>query len=340
MSPTSPLSSETGTAGAAAPGAPDQPGSVPGSDAIIVGDNLSRFYGMILGLNNVSFTIRRGITGVVGPNGAGKTTLFRLLLGQIRPSSGTIRVFGESPWNNPSVQARIAYCPEAEAVPGGIGAFDWLISLAMISGWSSAEARQRARTNLDRVRLGSAHWNKRLTALSKGMRQRVKLAQCLLHEPALIVLDEPMNGLDPMGREDMGNVLRELAQDGRSVVISSHIPHDLEVLCASFLLLRWGRIPRSLNESTSAEARARWPEATSFRCAEPDQLARFLFDRGLVRGCDIAADTGMLHVRWRDPERFYAAGNFHELLLESGVKIFEVQSTASLLEKAIDVAES
>jgi ABC-2 type transport system ATP-binding protein len=302
---------------------------------IVVGESLSRFYGMILGLNNVSFVIRPGITGVVGPNGAGKTTLFRLLLGQIKPSSGTLRAFGEDPWCNPSVQARLAYCPETETVPSGIGSFDWLVALGMISGLSAAESKSRARANLDRVKLASAHWRKRLTALSKGMRQRVKLAQCLLHEPDLVILDEPMNGLDPMGREEMARVLRELARDGRSVLISSHILHDLETLCAEFLLLRWGRIPQSLNESASPEARARWPEATSFRCDSPDALARFFFARGLLRGCDIDAERGMLHARWRDPQQFYGQGNFHALLLESGVRIHEVQNTESLLEKAI-----
>jgi ABC-2 type transport system ATP-binding protein len=322
------------------PSAGVSPATTPSAAAIAEGKNLSRFYGMILGLNNVSFAIRPGITGVVGPNGAGKTTLFRLLLGQIQPSSGTLEVFGQRPWNNPAVQARIAYCPESEAVPAGIGAFDWLVALGMISGLSAAESKSRTRAGLDQVKLGSAHWKKRLTTLSKGMRQRVKLAQCLLHEPELVILDEPMNGLDPMGREDMGNVLRDLAHAGRSVVISSHILHDLEALCAEFLLLRWGRIPRSLNEATSADARARWPDATSFRCDAPDRLARFLFDRGLVRGCDIDEPAGLLHVRWKDAGRFYGNGNFHELLLQSGVRIFEVQNTESLLEKAIDAPSS
>jgi ABC-2 type transport system ATP-binding protein len=304
--------------------------------AIIQAENLSRFYGPILGLNNVSFAIRPGITGIVGPNGAGKTTLFRLVLGQIKPCSGTLRVFGESPWSNPRVQARIAYCPEQEALPAAINAVDWLVALGMISGLASCEAKARACANLERVKLASAHWKKRLTALSKGMRQRVKLAQCLLHEPELVILDEPMNGLDPMGREEMGTVLRELAHAGRSVIISSHILHDLESLCAEFVLLRWGRIPRSLNEATSADARARWPEATTFRCESPDALARFLFGRGLLSGCDIDADGGRLHVRWREPQEFYGDGHFHTLLLESGVRIFEVQNTESLLEKAID----
>lgn len=310
------------------------------SRVIAAAENLSRFYGMILGLNNVSFTLRSGITGIVGPNGAGKTTLFRLLLGQIRPSSGSLRVFGEDPWNNPMVQARIAYCPEAETVPSGIGAFDWIVALGMISGLSARESSTRARACLDRVKLGSGHWKKRLTALSKGMRQRVKLAQCLVHEPELVILDEPMNGLDPMGREEFGQVLRDLAAEGRSVLISSHILHDLETLCAEFMLLRWGRIPRSLNEATSAAARARWPESTSFRCSSPEKLARFFFDRNLVHGCDIDSAEGMLHVRWREPELFYGQGNFHELLLASEVTVFEVQSTDSLLEKAIETAPS
>jgi ABC-2 type transport system ATP-binding protein len=305
-------------------------------NAIVEAENLSRFYGVILGLNNVSFTIRPGITGVIGPNGAGKTTLFRLLTGQIKPSSGAIRVFGELPWNNPSVQARLAYCPENEAVPSGLRPLEWLVGLGMISGLSAAEADARSRRALERVKLAPEHWPKRVTAYSKGMRQRVKLAQCLLHDPALVILDEPMNGLDPMGREEMGNVLRDLAREGTSVLISSHILHDLETLCADFLLLRWGRVPRSLNEAASAEARQRWPESTTFRCESPEKLARYLFDQHLVRGCEIAEATGTLQVNWKDPAAFF--GNFNGWLLGSGVAIYEVQNTASVIEKTIDAS--
>ncbi len=307
-------------------------------NAIVEAVSLSRFYGIILGLNNVTFTINPGITGVVGPNGAGKTTLFRLLTGQIKPSSGTLQVFGETPWANPSVQTRLAFCPEGEAVPANLGAVEWLVALGMISGWSAREARERAGVALERTRLPAAHWKRNVSNLSKGMKQRVKLAQCLLHHPRLVILDEPMNGLDPMGREEFAVVLRELAADGASVVISSHILPDLEALCSAFLLLRWGRLPRSSNEAASAEARARWPEATTIRCASPEKLAQFFFDRQLVRGCDVVPETGLLHVRWRDAARFY--GEFQQLLLESGVDIYEVRAAASTLEKAIAPAST
>ena len=306
-------------------------------NAIIQAENLSRFYGLFLGLNNVTFTIQPGITGIVGPNGAGKTTLFRLLTGQIKPDAGTLQIFGATPWNNPLVQAQLAYCPESEAVPPGLRPLEWLIALGMISGHSASAAEERSRSALARVKLAPEHWKKRLTTLSKGMKQRVKLAQCLLHEPRLIILDEPMNGLDPMGREDFSNVLRQLAREGVSILISSHILHDLEALCSDFILLRWGRIARAENEAASPDARKRWPASTTFRCDSPEKLARFFFDKKLVRGFDIAGDDE-LRVQWHEADQFY--GDFNVLLLDSGVQIYEVRNTASFLEKAVGAASS
>ena len=301
-------------------------------NAIVQAENLSRFYGLFLGLNNVTFSIQPGITGVIGPNGAGKTTLFRLLTGQIKPDDGTLAVLGGSPWNNPAIQAQLAYCPESEAVPPCLRPLEWLIALGMISGHATATAEKRGRSALERVKLAPEHWKKRLTAHSKGMKQRVKLAQCLLHDPKLIILDEPMNGLDPMGREDFSNVLRQLAHEGVSIVISSHILHDLEALCSDFILLRWGRIARADHDATTPDARKRWPTSTTFRCDSPEKLARFFFDRKLVRGFEHVSDDE-LRVQWIEAGQFY--GNFNALLLDSGVQIFEVRSTASFLEKAV-----
>ncbi len=319
--------------------------------AIVEAVNLSRFYGVVLGLNNVTFTIRPGITGIVGPNGAGKTTLFRLLTGQIKPSSGELRVFGGSPWHDANVRAQIAYCPEEEAVPPGVRAPDWLVALGMISGLAAKDAKARAAAALQRVNLPAVHWRKPVSALSKGMKQRVKLAQCLLHEPRLIILDEPMNGLDPMGRAEFGNVLRDLAAEGVCVVISSHILQDLEALCREFILLRWGRMPKAGNAAanrsdtaptgadgdTAARVGAlplRWPKETTIRCASPETLAQYLLAHGLLRGCEIDADRTTLVARWHTPADFYT--QFHQHLLASGVAIYEVSAPGSHLEAAIE----
>jgi ABC-2 type transport system ATP-binding protein len=211
-------------------------------NAIIHAQELSRWYGIVMGLNNVSFQIEPGLTGLVGPNGAGKSTLIQIITGQLNPSSGELTVFGQTPWNNPVLLRRIGYCPEGEAVPKELRPMEWLEALGLLSGLSPAEVKGRAEAILDKVKLPREHWGKRLGQYSKGMKQRVKLAQGLLHEPDLLVLDEPMNGLDPMGRQEVAQTLKELASAGVSILISSHILAELEALCNNILVLNWGRI--------------------------------------------------------------------------------------------------
>ena len=167
---------------------------------LIRAQELSRWYGIVMGLNNVTFQIEPGLTGLVGPNGAGKSTLIQIITGQLKPSSGQLTVFGLAPWNNPPLLRRIGYCPEGEAVPKELRPMEWLEGLGLLSGLRPDEVQGRAEAILDKVKLPREHWGKRLGQYSKGMKQRVKLGQALLHEPDLLVLDEPMNGLDPMGR--------------------------------------------------------------------------------------------------------------------------------------------
>ena len=181
---------------------------------VVQAQELSRWYGMVMGLNNVSFEIGAGLTGLVGPNGAGKSTLIQIVTGQLEPSSGLLTVLGEVPWNNPRLLQRIGHCPEGEAVPKDLRPLEWLRGLAWLSGLTGTEAVGRCEVILDKVGLPREHWSKRMGQYSKGMKQRVKLAQGLLHQPELLVLDEPMNGLDPMGRQEVAAILKELAADG------------------------------------------------------------------------------------------------------------------------------
>src|SRR5580765_3633583 len=255
--------------------------------AIIQAHELSRWYGIVMGLNNVSFEIEAGLTGLVGPNGAGKSTLIQIITGQLQPSSGRLTVFGLEPWNNPLLLRRIGYCPEGEAVPKDLRPLDWLKGLAFLSGIPSGMVAVRCEAILDRVKLPREHWNKRMAQFSKGMKQRVKLAQGLLHEPELLVLDEPMNGLDPMGRQEMAGLLKQLAASGVSILISSHILAELESLCKNILILNWGRILASGSQKEIRNDLKNWSEELCILCDDPGKLARHLFEADVLLGFDL-----------------------------------------------------
>ena len=304
------------------------------SQPIIEARELSRWYGIVMGLNNVSFTMDSGLTGLVGPNGAGKTTLIQIITGQLQPSSGDLTVFGERPWNNPRLLARMGYCPEGEAVHTDLTPRDWLRALGMLSGLSAGEARERSEKVLDRVQLPREHWKKSLGQYSKGMRQRVKLAQALMHEPQLLLLDEPMNGLDPMGRQELAHILKDLAASGVSLVISSHILAELEALCSHILIFNWGRILASGKQQEIRADYKEWTERLSIRCDHPERLARHLFDSGFLLGFDLDAAAGSLSIRVRQPTEFYQ--RWTGLLLSSGVNVFEIRSENRSLKQIFD----
>jgi ABC-2 type transport system ATP-binding protein len=302
--------------------------------AVIQASELSRWYGIVMGLNNVSFEVQPGLTGLVGPNGAGKSTLIQIITGQLKPSSGELTVFGEVPWNNPPLIQRIGYCPEREAVPKELRPMDWLLGLAYLSGMTRQEAAARCEAILDKVGLQREHWSKRMAQFSKGMKQRVKLAQGLLHEPDLLVLDEPMNGLDPMGRQETANILKELAAGGVSILISSHILAELESLCQDILILNWGRVLASGSQREIRGDLKDWSEELSIQCDAPEKLARCLFDAGVLLGFDLETEEGLLHIRVKDASSFYA--RWTGLLLASEVTVYGIRSQSRSLKNIFD----
>lgn len=302
--------------------------------AVIQAQNLSRWYGIVMGLNNVTFEIEGGLTGLVGPNGAGKSTLIQIITGRLQPSSGQLLVFGQKPWNNPPLLQRIGYCPEGEAVPKELRPLDWLRGLALLSGLSGPRATERCAAILDRVGLPREHWPKRMEQFSKGMKQRVKLAQALLHEPDLLVLDEPMNGLDPMGRQEMAAILTEMASRGVSVLISSHILAELQALCKNVVLLNWGRVLASGSQKEIRSDIKNWSEELSVHCDAPEKLARHLFDAGVLLGFDLDQEAGVLHIRVKDAPAFYA--RWTGLLLQSKVTVHAIRSRSRSLKNIFD----
>jgi ABC-2 type transport system ATP-binding protein len=192
---------------------------------------------------------------------------------------------------------------------------------------------KRCEDILDRVGLPRQHWGKRMGQYSKGMKQRVKLAQGLLHEPDLLVLDEPMNGLDPMGRQEMANLLKTLTTTGVSVLISSHILAELEALCKNILILNWGRVLASGSQKEIRGDLRNWSEELSITCDAPEKLARHLFDAGVLLGFDLDRE-GLLHIRVKDAASFYA--RWTGLLLESQVTVFSIRSQSRSLKNIFD----
>jgi len=269
---------------------------------LVVAEQLSKWYGQVIGLNDVSVTIPSGITGLLGPNGAGKSTLLKLLTGQLKPSKGTITVLGEPVWANPRLFFRIGLCPEQDAFYDRMTGLEWVAGLARLNGLAEQASNDAARVALERVDLLDAA-NKKIGSYSKGMRQRVKLAQALVHDPELLILDEPLNGMDPIARRRTIRLIKDWARDGRSVLVSSHILHEIEAMTSSILLINNGRILAEGDVHQIRELIDEHPHTVHVRAAQPRALARDFLTRDDVLSLKLELDAIM--VETSKPDSFY-----------------------------------
>ena len=274
------------------------------TDAVVAARGLSKWYGQVIGINDVSVAIPPGITGLLGPNGAGKSTLMKVITGQLRPSQGRVTVLGGPIWGNPAAYAEIGYCPDQDAFYERMSGLEWVAALARLHGFEAPAALEAARRALDTVDLAAAA-DKKIGAYSKGMRQRVKLAQAIVHDPRLLVLDEPLAGLDPLGRRRTIALIREWARAGRSVIVSSHILHEVELLTPSILLMNHGRILAEGDVHQIRDLIDEHPHKVRIRTPEPRALARRILDLPDVIGLHLEADR--LVVDTGRPDDFYAA---------------------------------
>ena len=212
---------------------------------MITAENLTKRYGNVTALDGVSFSISEGVTGILGENGAGKSTAIRIFLGLLPPTSGRATVLGRSAWEDVDVRARLGYMPEHDCLPSHVSAAEFLTHMAEVSGLPPSQARTRAADTLRHTGLFEERYRS-MGGYSTGMKQRVKLAQALVHDPAVVFLDEPTAGLDPVGREEMLALVRKTYREfGISVVLSSHLMADVERTCDRILVIRAGHVARS-----------------------------------------------------------------------------------------------
>jgi ABC-2 type transport system ATP-binding protein len=269
----------------------------------IATEHLSKWYGQVSGLNDVTVTVPAGITGLLGPNGAGKSTFMKLITGQLRPSQGIVRVLGEPIWGNPALYSRIGFCPEQDAFYDRMTGLEWVTALVRLNGYAEDAATDAARRALEAVDLLDAA-GKKIGAYSKGMRQRVKLAQAIVHDPELLILDEPLTGMDPIMRRKTIRLIRDWARGGKSVLVSSHILHEVEAMTSNILLINNGRIVAEGNVHRIRDLIDEHPHTVYIRAADPRAIARtVLAEDGVI---SLRFDTGAVIVETARPDAFYA----------------------------------
>ena len=291
--------------------------------AIVQTQNLSKWYGEVMGVNDVSLTIHPGITGLLGPNGAGKTSLLKLMTGQLKPNMGIINVLNESVWNNYLLTKRVGYCPDIELAYQFMTGFEFISFFATLSGYGEADANDRTLNVLETVDMLEAK-NKPIGSYSKGMRQRIKLAQALVHEPELLFLDEPLTGLDPVGRRHVMNLLKKLAEQGISMVVSSHILYEIEALTETILLIHQGRI---LAEGTISDIRElidEHPHKVYLSADEPRRLAQTCLPYDDILSVTFGDEAGDVIIETEKPDAFYA--RLPQILIENELNVSQLYS--------------
>jgi ABC-2 type transport system ATP-binding protein len=304
---------------------PPIPPAAPG-EPLLLFDRVSKWYGPVIGVNQVTLELRSGITGLVGANGAGKSTLLRLATGQLRPDLGSVYVHGHDAWTA-EAKRYVGYCPEVDAFYEEMSGRQFVETMARLCGYPRREARRRTGETLELVGMADRA-DRRLRGYSKGMRQRIKLAQALVHDPGLLILDEPLSGIDPVGRCESITLFRELAARGKCLLISSHELEELEKLTDHVAVMARGRIAAVGNLMQIRDLFDDQPLTVRVDSTQPRQLAGALLALEDVAGVEVGEGDTVL-VRARKPQRFFR--DLAGLVLEEN---FEIQHLETLDDSA------
>ena len=288
---------------------------------LLLFDHVSKWYGPVIGLNQVTLELRPGITGLVGANGAGKTTLMRLATGQLRPDLGTVQVCGHAAWRA-AAKWHVGYCPEVDTFYEEMSGRQFIVAMARLYGFSRDEAKRRTGETLELVGM-AGRCDRRLRGYSKGMRQRIKLAQALIHDPEVLILDEPLSGIDPIGRQESLELFQVLARRGKCLLVSSHELEELEKLTEHVAVMARGRIAAVGAVSQIRDLLDDHPLSIRIDADRCRELAGALLNLADVVGVELR-DGDRLVVQARNPRRFFA--EFTRLVLEEDFNIGHVET--------------
>tara|TARA_B100001250_G_scaffold29371_2_gene24137 strand:- start:24353 stop:25306 length:954 start_codon:yes stop_codon:yes gene_type:complete len=294
-------------------------------------DHVSKWYGEVIGLNDISLAIEGGVTGILGPNGAGKSTLFKILMGRLKPSQGAVRLFGIDPWKSTTPYRRIGYVSESERMYDWMTSLDFISTLARLHGMSREEAVERSKHVLNFVGLGDVY-HKEIGKYSKGMRQRVKIAHALVHNPDLIILDEPLHGCDPIARTSIMNVIRELGLQGKTVLVSSHILEEIERITEQIVILNNGKLLAIGNLHAIRDLLDQHPHRILINCENPRDLAGLFIASEPVYGVRFP-DKGQLEIHTNNLSAAHDV--LPSLIVKSNQKITSIENPDDNLDSLI-----
>lgn len=301
--------------------------------AVIATSKLSKWYGNVLGLSDVSLEIEPGVTGLLGPNGAGKSTFLKLITGQIKPSIGTVRIFDQRVRGNAALFSRVGYCPEHDAFYEEMSGWVFLTSLLKLHGYSAEETRARAEEALAIVEL-SADKDRQIRAYSRGMRQRLKFAQAIAHDPEVIILDEPMSGLDPLGKRKLIRLIKTYKERGKTVIVSSHVLPEIEALTRTIILIHQGKVFAKGDVHYIRDLIDSHPHMVSVRCPDPRRLAGRLLPEDYVRKVHFGSDGRSFLVETNNRDKFFSL--LLSLIVENRTEVEEITSPDDNLQAVFD----
>jgi ABC-2 type transport system ATP-binding protein len=295
-------------------------------------EEVTKLYGSVIGVNDINLSLELGSYGLLGPNGSGKTTLLNLITGQLQATQGRVELFGASPILEKEVLHRIGFCPAVDLLQTNVSGLDWVSYLLELQGFDRQEAARKADEALDLVGLEEGR-HRAIGGYSRGMKQRCKLAQAIAHDPDLLILDEPFTGVDPVGRHGLSEIFRQWVGQGKSLLVASHVLHEVEAICESFLLICDGRLLASGSAYEVHSLLANVPNQIRFRTNRPREMAEVLLQQGLIDMLDLDEGAGRLSVSTSEPARLYEQ---LPVLSKQGIEIQEMHSGDDSLQAVFD----